>query len=149
MDKDKKDQRKKMNDIEIGFQSLEKRLEKMEQRGDFKDENTEESSCSNPKRYLDQVRSTLYCAKHDQAKNCCEICAYEKKNGPMRVERAMTLLEFCNTLPKKHMVNKELQVLKDTIDSLLGWIDRNAEWGIESEEDVGLQVGKALGILDL
>ncbi len=110
MGKNKKNQRKKINDIEIGFQSLEKRLEKMEQRGDFKDENGE--------------------------------------SGLGAEEREMTLLEFCNTLPKDHMINKELQVLKDAIDSLLGWIDRNAEWGIESEEDVELQVGEALRVID-
>ena len=39
-------------------------------------------------------------------------------------------------------------MIKDTIDSLLGWIDRNAERGIESEEDVELQVGEALRIID-
>ncbi len=115
---------------------------------DNKSEQEEEMLRRNQKLWLDNIRSTLYCAKHDRVKNCCEICACEKKNGPMRVEREMTLLEFCDTLPKNHMVNKELQVIKDTIDSLLGWIDRNVGWGIESEEDVELQVGEALRIID-
>lgn len=63
-------------------------------------------------------------------------------------EREMTLLEFCSKLPQNHMVNQELRVLTYTIDSLLGWIDRNTEQGIEPNENVMLLVGEALRIID-
>jgi len=65
----------------------------------------------------------------------------------MCTEREMTLREWCDKLSQLHLVNREFRMVREAIDLLLGWIDCNAEYGIESDSDVEAAVYKALKIL--
>lgn len=45
-----------------------------------KSEYEEKRLLSDRKQYMDKIRSSLYCAKHDRVKNCCEMCILEKNS---------------------------------------------------------------------
>lgn len=62
----------------------------------------------------------------------------------MEDSKEMTLQEWCDALPQFHLVNRELRVVKNALNSLL---DIYLQYSIEIDYGVELQVKKALEIL--